>query len=174
MAPLYGHLGRDPAPLALMQKKAIRLFRWVERMNRPDADMGEFAAAEESYLTGDQIPDTLIEVLKHIAIDFMPETKAAAQCINEWLNGQTDLAPNTQVVRGVGNCEFEIRGTPISALAQPYRFYLLKRVQDEYAGLDAVAQAEVQSLLSACNMSELLNLKINREIGRRDNLEVWV
>ena len=174
MAPLYGHLGRDPAPLALMQKKAIRLFRWVERMNRPDADMGEFAAAEESYLTGDQIPDTLIEVLKHIAIDFMPETKAAAQCINEWLNGQTDLAPNTQVVRGVGNCEFEIRGTPISALAQPYRFYLLKRVQDEYAGLDATAQEDVQSLLSACNMAELLNIKISRDIGRHANLEVWV
>ena len=157
-----------------MQKKAIRLFRWVERMNRPDADMGEFASAEESYLAGDQIPNTLIEALKHIAIDFVPETRAAANCINAWLDDQTDLAPNTQVVRGVGNCEFEIRGTNISALAQPYRFYLLKRVQDEFAGLDAVAQAEVQSLLSACNMSELLNIKINRNIGRHDNLEVWV
>ncbi len=78
------------------------------------------------------------------------------------------------MVRGVGNCEFEIRGTPISALAQPYRFYLLKRVQDEFAGLDAMAQEDVQSLLSACNMSELLNIKINRDIGRHANLEVWV
>jgi hypothetical protein len=157
-----------------MQKKAIRLFRWVERMNRPDADIGEFASAEESYLTDDQIPDTLIEVLKHIAIDFMPETQAAAHCINVWLDEQTEFEPNTQVVRGVGNCEFELRGTHISALAQPYRFYLLKRVQDEFAGLDATAQEDVQSLLSACNMSELLNIKINRDIGRHNNLEVWV
>jgi glutathione S-transferase len=174
MAPLYGHLGRDPAPLALMQRKAIRLFRWVERMNRPDADIGEFESTEESYLEGDQIPDTLIEVLKHIAIDFMPETSAAAQSVNAWLDKQTDLAANTQVVRGVGNCEFELRGTQISALAQPYRFYLLKRVQNAFKDLDAVAQAEVQSLLTACNMSGLLEIKINREIGRQKNLEVWI
>ena len=36
IAPFYGHLGRDPKPLSLMQEKAIRLFRWVERMNRPE------------------------------------------------------------------------------------------------------------------------------------------
>ena len=35
IAPFYGHLGRDPKPLSLMQARAIRLFRWVERMNRP-------------------------------------------------------------------------------------------------------------------------------------------
>jgi hypothetical protein len=29
-------------------------------------------------------------------------------------------------------------------------------------------------MLSACNMSELLNIKINREISRHNNLEVWV
>ena len=174
MAPLYGHLGRDPKPLAVMQQRAIRLFRWVERMNRTDADIGEFTSAEECYLADDQIPDTLKDVLKHIAIDFVPETRAAADCINAWLAEQTDLAPHTQVMRGVGNCEFEIRGTQISALAQPYRFYLLKRVQDEFAGLDAAAQEDVQSLLSACNMCELLNIKIDREIGRNNNLEVWV
>ena len=39
---------------------------------------------------------------------------------------------------------------------------------------DATAQEDVQSLLSACNMSELLNIKINRDIGRHNNLEVWV
>ena len=42
------HLGRDPKPLSLMQAKATRLFRWVERMNRPDLDVGEFV-----YTIGD-------------------------------------------------------------------------------------------------------------------------
>ncbi len=43
IAPLYGHLGRDPVPLSLMQINAPRLFRWVERMNRSEPDIGEFA-----------------------------------------------------------------------------------------------------------------------------------
>ena len=34
IAPMYAHLGRDPYPLALMQSRAIHVFRWVERMNR--------------------------------------------------------------------------------------------------------------------------------------------
>jgi glutathione S-transferase len=173
MAPLYGHLGRDPKPLAMMQQKAIRLFRWVERMNRPDADMGEFASSEADYLPDDKVASTLIELLKHIAIDFIPETRAAADLINTWLSEHTDLEPNTQLPRGVGNCEFEMRGSKISALAQPYRFYLLKRVQDEFAGLYAADKLEVQSMLSACNMSEILDIKLNRDIGRHNNLEVW-
>jgi hypothetical protein len=66
-----------------------------------------------------------------------------------------------------------MRGSKISALAQPYRFYLLKRVQDEFAGLYAADKLEVQSMLSACNMSEILDIKLNRDIGRHNNLEVW-
>ena len=46
-------------------------------MNRPDPDIGEFGPAAEEYIAGDEIPDSLIEVLKHIAIDFVPETTAA-------------------------------------------------------------------------------------------------
>ena len=87
MAPLYGHLGRDPAPLSLMQQQAPRVFRWVERMNRPEPDFGEFAHPEETYLPGDEIPDSLVDVLKHLAIDFVPETRAAHIAINDWLGG---------------------------------------------------------------------------------------
>ncbi|MBT7539921.1 MAG: glutathione S-transferase family protein, partial [Gammaproteobacteria bacterium] len=43
IAPLFAHLGRDPKPLSMMQSDAVRLFRWVERMNRPEPDIGEFA-----------------------------------------------------------------------------------------------------------------------------------
>jgi hypothetical protein len=28
--------------MSLMQAEAIRLFRWIERMNRPGSDIGEF------------------------------------------------------------------------------------------------------------------------------------
>lgn len=173
IAPLYGHLGRDPEPLALMQAHAIRVFRWVERMNRPEPDVGEFEVQDDAYLGGDEIPETLIAVLRHLSIDFVPETRAACVRINEWLDEQADLAPGTQVVRGVGPASFELEGVRVDALAQPFRFYLLKRVQDEFAALDDRARADVAELLSTCGMSEILELGLSREIGRAGNLEVW-
>ena len=143
-------------------------------MNRPEPDVGEFEIQNDEYLADDQVPDTLVDVLKHIAIDFVPETRAAATCINQWLSEQTELEPGTPLERAVGVGTFQIRGTTINAMAQPYRFYLLKRVQDEFAQLDESSQTEVQTLLSDCDMSDVLNIKLTREIGRSDNLEVWL
>ncbi len=184
IAPFYGHLGRDPKPLSLMQEKAIRLFRWVERMNRPELDVGEFEVQDEAYLSDDNVPDTLIAVLKHLAVDFVPETKAAADLINAWIDAQDELPPGTVApgdagagqgvaARGVGQATFEVRGTTISAMAQPYRFYLLKRVQDEHAALDDAAKAEVEAMLAACDMSDVLGIRLSRDIGRENNMEVW-
>jgi len=174
IAPLYGHLGRDPKPLSIMQTQAICLYRWVERMNRPGLDMGEFIVPRRDYLADDEIPDTLIEVLKQVAEDFLPETKAACSTINAWIEQQDSLAPNTIAERGVGMCDFNVRGVSITALAQPYRFYLLSRVQQEFEKLDQKDRGEVLDLLSRCNMSEVLDLKLNREIGRQENREVWL
>ena len=61
----------------------------------------------------------------------------------------------------------------ISAIAQPYRFYLLQRVQDEFALLEETDQTAVENLLKECGMSEVLDLKLNRKIGRENNREVW-
>lgn len=174
IAPLYGHLGRDPAPLGLMQAKAIRVFRWVERMNRPEPDVGEFEVQNGAWLEGDEIPETLTEVLKSLAEDFVPETRAAADCINGWIDAQEGLQSGTLVERGVGLGTFEIRGVAISALAQPYRFYLLKRVQDAYVSLDAAGRQDVDTLLAACSMSEVLDMKLSRDIGTKNNREVWL
>lgn len=174
IAPLYGHLGRDPAPLSLMQSKAVRLCRWVERMNRPEPDAGEFENQSEEFLPDDEIPQTLIEMLKHIALDFVPETKAACKFINWWLDEQENLAPGTIVERGVGSVEFETEGVKIAALAQPYRFYLLARMQSEYDALGDADKPNVEALLQACDMKDVLNCRLTREVGRHQNREVWL
>jgi glutathione S-transferase len=174
MAPLYGHLGRDPKPLSLMQLHAVRLFRWVERMNRPEPDVGEFLNKEEVYLAGDEIPQTLIDVLKHFATDFLPETRGACEAINNWLDENKDLPSGTEVERGIGNASFEVQGSKFNPAAQPFRFYLLKRMQDTYEAMSGADQEGTRALLKACDMTDLLDLKLTREIGRANNLEVWL
>ena len=174
MAPFYGHLGRDPKPLSLMQFHAVRFFRWVERMNRPEPDVGEFTNKKPVYLPNDEIPETLVAALKHFSIDYVPESKAACETISEWITIHPDVPPLTEVERGLGTCTFEVQGATISAMAQPFRFYALKRVQDEYDALSQAHRTDVDALLAACNMSELLDMRLPREIGRHNNLEVWL
>jgi len=174
IAPLYGHIGRDPAPLSLMQSKAIRLFRWVERMNRAEPDVGEFENQSEEFLPNDEIPQTLIEVLKHMALDFAPETKASCLFIKQWLSENQNLEPRTIAERGVGTTEFETEGVKIAALAQPYRFYLLARMQDEYDALGEAEKFDVEALLQDCAMRDVLDCRLSRKLGRHDNREVWL
>lgn len=173
LAPMFAHLGRDPVPVRIMQQQATRVYRWVERMNRPYQDAAEFFDAGHDYLADDAIPDTLIDVLRVLAEDFIPETRAAAAAINQWLANNTPAA-GERVERFVGSAEFEVRGQAMQAGAQPYRFYLLQRVQDCYAAMDKSGQQRVADLLRACDMAELLDIHLERRIGRDDNLEVWL
>ena len=85
LAPMYAHLGRDPYPARLMQQRAPAVYRWVERMNREDQDAPEYFNAGNDFLANDEVPETLIPVLKILAEDFVPETLAAAELINSWL-----------------------------------------------------------------------------------------
>jgi hypothetical protein len=174
IAPLFAHLGRDPKAIRLMQTRAIRLFRWVERMNRPEPDIGEYDRKEEDYLLDDEIPQTLIEVLQLIAIDFMPETGAAAEIINDWLEQNKEMAPNTTAERQVGIASFQVTDTTVKAIAQPYRFYLLSRMQNYVDSLAKGDKKDVLELLQACGMEELMKMRLSRYIGRHENREVWL
>jgi glutathione S-transferase len=178
IAPMYGHLGRDPKPLSILQSRAIHVFRWVERMNRSELDVGEFVAdgsptTNGDFLPNDEVPQTLIDVLRHMAIDFVPETVAAAAFINEWLAAQEDLPSGTPFDRGVGLANFEVEGVKLHGLAQPHRFYLLNRVQADFDALGPEDRAAVESLLDDCHLSPVLSARLTRGIEFGDNLEVW-
>ncbi len=176
LAPMYAHLGRDPYPARLMQQRATRVYRWVERMNRADQDAPEYFAAGTDFLADDEVPETLLVVLRVLAEDFVPETRAAAACINAWLAQSSPESGAPAMLRlsdSMGNAEFDLRGQAISAVAQPYRFYLLQRVQAVYEGLGASDRESVEHMLDTCGMSGILSIKLDREIGRAENLEVW-
>lgn len=54
----------------------------------------------------------------------------------------------------------------VRPLAQPFRFYLLKRAQAEYAAMGAQDQSALDAILGVCNMTALLGATLSREIGR--------
>ncbi|NJN50870.1 MAG: hypothetical protein HC809_02890 [Gammaproteobacteria bacterium] len=114
------------------------------------------------------------DLLKQFAVDFVPETVAAAKCINDWLAEQSQLPPLTPVQRGVGLAPFEVRGRHFSGMAQPYRFYLLGRVQAAYDSASMPDRQGIDALLRDCDLTEVLGATISRQIGRDGNLEVWL
>jgi glutathione S-transferase len=178
IAPLYAHLGRDPAPLRLMQQRALRVARWVERMNRADQDAAEFFNPGDDYLPDDSIPETLVAVLKVLSEDLVPETYAAAAVINQWL-ADNQPVPGTSAQgllahRMFGMAEFNLRGQSISAVAQSYRFVILQKLQQQYAQWESAQQQEVTDLLQRCGLESLLDIKLDRELGWLENQDVWL
>jgi glutathione S-transferase len=176
IAPMYAHLGRDPYPARLMQQRAVSVYRWVERMNRYDRDVPEFFNAGTDFVKDDEVPESLMAVLRVLAEDFVPETLAAADSINTWLAENTPEAGAPAIGRlaqAPGTAIFDLRGVTIEALAQPHRFYLLQRVQDDYASLSDSEKIGVDAVLAGSGMAAILEASLSRRIERADNLEVW-
>jgi glutathione S-transferase len=176
IAPMYAHLGRDPHPAKLMQQQAVSVHRWVERMNRYDQDVPEFFKAGNDFVEDDDVPESLMAVLRVLAEDFVPETVAAADAINAWLaenKPEAGVPAVGRLAQAPGTAIFDLRGETIEALAQPHRFYLLQRVQDDYQGLSEPDKVKIDHLLQAAGMKAILEAKLNRYIARVDNLEVW-
>jgi len=174
MGPMYGHLSRDLKPLTLMHEYGLHVLRWVERMNRADPGFSAGHAPEEDFLSNDEIPETLLEVLRHFAIDFVPETEAICDGVNNWIDSQAELDSGTNVEIALeGMTSFDIEGKHMSSVLMPFRFYLLKRLQDEVATSSAAVSQELIQLLESANMKELLEMTLTRGIGRAHNREVW-
>jgi len=108
----------------------------------------------------------------------MPETRAAAAYTNNWLL-ESEVPAGKVADRAIGVCEFEVpaqtgKSQTLKAIVQPFRFYLLQRVFAEYDEQDEAGRKALDELLVRCDMGDLMTLRINRSIGRENNLEVWL
>lgn len=175
---MYAHLGRDPYPAQLMKRTAPRVWRWVERMNAPEQNAPEFHDRDDSLFPDDAIPETLAELLRFIAIDYLPELEAAAAFANAWLAERPDLPAGTNGLpragdRSLGIVRFPWRGVELAVGVLPYRFWLLQRVQEAFARANTASQAKIASLLGVVGLERVLTLQTSRRVERVGNLEVW-
>lgn len=174
MAPLYAHLARDPVPATLMKRLAPSLYRWTERMNAPDNDAPEFPRTPYALPADDAIPETLLPLLKQIAVDFLPELEATVRTLDEWWtqHGHEGLV-GQPAERGLVRMRFSWRGTSVTTVLAPYLIYKLQKVTDAWTALDDTGRTAVAPLLDAAGLTPLVTLKPLRRIERRDFLEVW-
>lgn len=179
IAPLYPHLGRDPAPARLMQRTAPHVWRWVERMNAPPGEgEGEYLGRQPDLIAHDALPGTLMALLRFIGDDYLPEIAAHVAFVNAWLEAQKeDITGKNGLARphdrAIGMASFSWHGQDIAIAIMPYRLYVLQRIQDAFAKAPQAEQARIEHVLALSGLSPLLALKAHRRVERINALEVW-
>ncbi|MBC81005.1 MAG: glutathione S-transferase [Gammaproteobacteria bacterium] len=186
MATMWQHLFRDPVPQFLIKRTAPRVGRWVERMSTIEPYHLEPEASED-LITDDNVPDTLLAMMRFVAEEYLPEISAHVERANQWLANHPNLEAGTNGVDdpaargltgslGLGGdalTTFEWRGRKIETGVMPYRFWLMQRLQDDLAIAEPAEQEKVRNVLRSTGLEALLDLKTSRRVERVNNLEVW-
>ena len=177
IGPMFAHLGRDPVPSDIMKRRVPKVFRWVERMNAPDADIPEFADYPAAFLADDHVPATLVPFFAQMSQELFPELSDKLAFLLAHVR-QTDAREGDPVSakphqRTIGSVSTEFRGVRHDSGVQPYTLYLWQRVTDAFAACDEAGQARVRSFLDRCGLAPLIATPPLIQVHRRNHVEVW-
>ncbi len=161
MGPLYAHLFRDPAPGELMHRLAPEVCRWVERMNSNEVATGEF-------LANDEIPSTLIPVLKRMASEHLPVLLDTDKKLSEWREQNPD---KIEVDRVIGTHRFSVEGSENTRAVLPHVLWMFRRPIDYYQSLRGpdYDMAEVDTMLDQTGFGGALTQDLSNKLVRSDN-----
>lgn len=172
MGPMFAHLGRDPYPLHVMQRRAPRVFRWVEHMNTPELRMPEFSDTPLEFLAGDAVPPRIVDLLRMLVRDFGPLYPASATRYADWVARNQDRAPGTplsdqgEVQPSLGPVHLELRGHPYTCGSNPHGLWLLQRALDHYAALGPQDQRACDPLIAETGADLVMRVHIARRLIR--------
>ncbi len=155
IGPLYAHLGRDPVPLALMQRSAPNVYRWVQRMNAPQPRSGEF-------LSNDEIPATLLPVLARMCREHLPDAVDVVAHNAQWLAAN----PGGNLPRVLGFHPFTMGGATGTRYIHSYSQWMLQRCLDQYAGLSGDDRKRADELLEQVGGLNALRTPIKHRVRR--------
>ncbi len=172
MGPVFGHLARDPVPANLMKLKAPRLYRWTEHMNTPELASPEQSDIAEAYLEGDEVPAGTLKFLGlclEVAGDTLVQSMAH---YNEWAAQQghktsgerlsDDGLHEPVVARFTG----ELRSVPSQENVLSYNIWVVQRILDWLASLEADQRKQCRALLEQLGTPEMLDMTVTRRLTR--------
>ncbi|MCM5682211.1 glutathione S-transferase N-terminal domain-containing protein [Schlegelella sp. S2-27] len=163
VGPLYAHQYRDPASGELMKRLAPRVARWVECMQRP----GPPPPASGAFLPGDEIPDTLLPVLRRMMREQMPVLEDSARRVAARMAGH----PGEPLPRTLGMHAFELEGCQGQRIVRPYSLWMLQRARDAYRALAPADRGRADALLARIGGERFAHFDDPPRL-RRDGLSV--
>lgn len=157
--PLYAHQYRDPESGKLMQARAPNLVRWVKALRD---GTGAYPGA---FLEGDEVPETLLPILRTQMVDQFPCLADTARALAEWAR---DQSPGAQVPRALGRHEFTTHGAKGERMIFPFNLWMLQRPIRHYRGLSGEARERTDAFLSAIGGAAFAEFPDFPELKRKD------
>ncbi len=187
IAAMWAHLYRDPAPTMLIKQRAPRVGRWVERMTSSEPYRHEYDGDDSDLIAADELPATLLAMMRYVSEEYMPEISAHVDAANNWLADHPEIEAGTNgledpATRGLtggrglvagGSATFRWRDTELTTSVMPYRFWLMQRLHDDLATATADDAAGVRRVFADAGLEALLDLRTLRRVERSGHLEVW-
>ncbi len=156
MGPLYAHNYRDPASGDIMKRLAPNVVRWIDLMNTPAPNSGHF-------LPDDEIPETLLPILKRIFLDCIPAMVDTIRATGEWIevNSEADELP-----RSIGEHSFQIGGVQGKRMIRPFNQWMFQRPLAYYQSLQGADRNRADELLRSVGGYELMQTEVKHPLTR--------
>ncbi|MDQ7051320.1 MAG: hypothetical protein Q9M92_18045 [Enterobacterales bacterium] len=122
------------------------------------------------FLADDQIPDSLLPILKHLFKVQWPLLQDISDRLNQWLGQQAivdkqDLA----IPRRLGMHTMTIGAIEEQRLVLPYSLWMMQRPLDYYQGLEPSQQQSIEDLLIQLDAQQALQFKLKNRVTRINN-----
>jgi len=163
IGPIYAHLYRDPVPGKLMKNIAPNVAKWVERMNSPTVQHGD-------WLSNDEVPETLYPLLQRMFAEFWPVLASTVEKLQQW---QQQNPTKNKVPRTIGEHAFSIGGVKENRAIMTFHQWKLQRVLDCYNNTDVELKDTVDEMLSNLGGKQAMQLKIATRVKRVNNQLVF-
>ncbi len=161
LGPLFAHLYRDPYPGLIMKSRAQKVADWVERMNEPEPGSGHF-------LEDDEIPETLLPIIRTIFKEMVP---AMLECIRQteaWLEAH----PGQEIPRVIGTQAITIGGHTGEQMTQPFNQWMFQHPLEFYQSLEGEEKDRADRFLKEVDGYEPMQYRIKRRLKRKSYLLV--
>jgi glutathione S-transferase len=175
MGALYAHHGRDVSSSNAMKVRAPALYRWIETMGRPPIVDPELWHVPQDFFAVDDLPDTLIALLRLIAEDYVPEISAMADLYHQWLGTDEravgticdveEMKRNHQIL---GEIEHVQQGVSIKRIALLDSLTHHMRFQDLTDRMSDDEKETLNGILQRTGAQDLAKLRLRRDMKRKD------
>jgi glutathione S-transferase len=179
MGALYAHHGRDVSSSNVMKVRAPALYRWIETMLRAPIVDPEVWHVPQDFFSVDDLPDTLIALLKLIAEDYVPEIRATMDLYHQWLEIDARTVGAIVDVEGkkrnhqvLGEIEHVQRGVLIKRIALLDSVSLHLRFQALTNRMSNSEKEKLNGILQKVGAQDFGDLHLKRDAKRHDY--AWV
>jgi len=143
--PIYAHLHRDPYPKNLVANYPNTL-GWLNRLKN------KLRQTTNGFLEGDEIPESLLPLIKLIIEQQLPLIKKSIQAINIWA---VDNPDKVKLPQRLGETELKINGSSANRYNLTYPYWMFQQISDFYQALSKNDKVQIDNLLETSHCSDL-------------------